>query len=257
MAGKTVDLASAEAGKEGAGKYDRSTIAFPYTDLKDAFSVVDSIHENAGTECSVDQLAAYLKHSARSGAFRLKLSTARVFGLIETVRGTVSLTPLGRRATDPGLRGPAGRDAFYKVPLYLGVFQKYTGLLLPPPAALEREMASLGVAKKQTQKARQAFERSAEQAGFFGQGPDRLVEPKFRDQPAPQPLRIDPKPMYGGDGGGGGNLHPFIVGLLKSLPAPDTVWPEADRQKWLQTAENVFSLMYKSGNDSAGDEPTE
>ena len=248
MAGNTVDLTSAEARKEGAGKYDRSTIAFPYTDLEDAFSVVDAIHANAGTGCSVDQLAAYLKHSAKSGAFRLKLSTARIFGLVETEKGMVSLTPLGRRAVDMTLRGPAGRDAFYEVPLYLAVFQKYTGHLLPPVAALEREMAGLGVAKKQTHKARQAFERSAEQAGFFEQGHDRLVEPTFRGQTEPQPLPTAPKPMYGGGGGGGGggkDLHPFIVGLLDTLPPPATTWSKQDRQKWLQTAENIFALIYQ------------
>ena len=112
----------------------------------------------------------------------------------------MSLTSLGRRAADPAQRGSAGRDAFYTVPLYLSVFQKYTGHLLPPAAALEREMANLGVAKKQTSKARQAFERSAEQGGFFGQGRDRLVEPTFRGQTEPRTLSVAPKPMHGGGG---------------------------------------------------------
>ena len=44
--------------------------------------------------------------------------------------------------------------------------------------ALERETAQLGVAVKQTDKARQVFERSARQASFFGAGPDRLVRPR-------------------------------------------------------------------------------
>lgn len=256
MAGNAVDLASTEATKAEASKYDRSTIAFPYSDLEDAFSVVDAIHSNAGIECTMDQLAAYLKQSTKSGAFRLKLSAARIFGLIETERGAVSLTSLGRKAADPSLRAEAGRDAFFAVPLYRAVFDKYTGHLLPPAAALEREMANLGVAKKQTPKARQAFERSADQAGFFCQGRDRLVEPTFRGHSDPKPLPVTPKPMYGG-GGGGSDLHPFIVGLLKSLPEPNTLWPERERKKWLQTAENVFSLMYKGESEREGGTPTE
>ena len=41
---------------------------------------------------------------------------------------------------------------------------------MPPAAALEREMVELGVSPKQKDKARQVFERSAEQAGFFATG---------------------------------------------------------------------------------------
>ena len=55
--------------------------------------------------------------------------------------------------------------------------------MLPPAAALEREMGQLGVASKQTGKARQAFERSAEQAGFFAHGADRLVMPVGLEKP--------------------------------------------------------------------------
>jgi hypothetical protein len=58
-------------------------------------------------------------------------------------------------------------------------------------------------------------------------------------------------PSYGGggsNGGGGGRrgrLHPFIQGLLDSLPEPETNWAEEGRTKWLQAAANIFDLMYK------------
>src|SRR5262249_53437932 len=35
-------------------------------------------------------------------------------------------------------------------------------------------------------------------------------------------------------------------GLLKTLPEPETDWPSAGRVKWLQTAANIFDLIYKS-----------
>ena len=59
--------------------------------------------------------------------------------------------------------------------------------------------------------------------------------------------------MYGTGGGGGKDPHPFIVGLLDTLPAPVTVWPKPDRQKWLQTAENIFSLIYEDDGEPEGD----
>ena len=35
----------------------------------------------------------------------------------------------------------------------------------------------------------------------------------------------------------------FIRGLLDSLPPPDTVWPHAEREKWLRTAESKRGLF--------------
>ena len=48
-------------------------------------------------------------------------------------------------------------------------------------------------------------------------------------------------------GGDGGSLHPFVQGLLATLPEPGASWPEQGRQKWLHTAENIFSLIYTDG----------
>jgi hypothetical protein len=40
------------------------------------------------------------------------------------------------------------------------------------------------------------------------------------------------------------NYHPFIQGLLSALPPANTQWPVEARKKWLQTAENIFGLIY-------------
>ena len=114
-------------------------------------------------------------------------------------------------------------------------------------------MHGIGVASKQTDRARQAFMRSARQAGFFAHGEDRLVRPSVGRGPGTKPIEdakpaADTKPE-GGNGGGDGPdfsaLHPFIQGLLKTLPEPETDWPVAARAKWLQTAANIFDLIYQ------------
>ena len=51
-------------------------------------------------------------------------------------------------------------------------------------------------------------------------------------------------------GGGGGDdgkppLDPLLRGLVDRLPPSDTEWSVTDRVKWLQTASNVFDLIYK------------
>src|SRR3972149_3102577 len=40
-------------------------------------------------------------------------------------------------------------------------------------------------------------------------------------------------------------LHPFFRGLLETLPDPGADWPRAQREQWLETARNIFALIYK------------
>jgi hypothetical protein len=59
------------------------------------------------------------------------------------------------------------------------------------------------------------------------------------------------RPVPGrGKGGGGGNHDPLILGLFQKLPEPDADWPAKDRLKWLQTAANIFDLVYKGEGGS-------
>jgi hypothetical protein len=254
MTGETVDIEQAVKQSEPeVAKRTRSSISFPYNDQDDAMRVLQALHNNAGVECDINQLAGYLKQPPTSGTFRIRLYAARSFGLIEMERGgKVRLTGLGQRAVDPDQEAAARSDSFLTVPLYEAIFEKYKGYTLPPPKALEREIEKLGVAPKQTDRARQVFERSAQQAGFFAQGSDRLVEPAFKDKGGPltKPISQSAKQYgsHGGDDGGGRELHPFIRGLLETLPEPKTEWSGRDRVKWLNAAAQIFDLIYE-GSD--------
>lgn len=239
--------------KAAKEKRERSSIQFPYGDLDDATAIAKAIHSNAGTSCSLNQLAAYVKQSPSSSAFRLRVACARIFGLTELEGATIRLTEPGKRVVDPRTEDEAKAHAFLAVPLYDAIHKEYDGYSLPPAAALERKMSELGVAPKQTGKARQAFERSAKQAGFFAHGSDRLVMPAFGARPgagvssseqSSQRQERSGRPG-GAGGGGGGDLHPFITGLLRTLPQPATEWPIRDRVKWLRTASQIFGLIYE------------
>jgi len=177
------DLAADHLSGEGDDdKHERSTIAFPYLDLSAAEEVANAIWGRTGSgPCPVDELAAALTMTL-SGAFRMKTATARIFGLVEKDgRSAFRLSPNGLRLVSPGSEAVARVEAFLSVPLYSKIYETYRGRLLPPDKALEREIQSFGVSSKQTDKARQAFERSARQAGFFEAGDDRLVRPKLPD----------------------------------------------------------------------------
>lgn len=238
---------------QGRGKSrDRSTIGFPYLDLEDGVEIVQAVHNNAGTGCTVDQLAGFIGASARGGGFRMRILSAKTFGLIENPRGQVSLTDIGKRMVDPSQEQAARVQAFFNVPLFRAVYDKFKGNVIPPKAALTREIQGMGVAVGQAERARQLLEKSAEQAGFYAHGRDRLVEPVVRTgaQPEGVPKEAQARANGSGPGGIGGQHHPFIEGLLQKLPNPETEWQYEARAKWLQTAANIFDLLYTSDSSA-------
>ena len=48
-----------------------------------------------------------------------------------------------------------------------------------------------------------------------------------------------------GGGGNGSGYHPFVEGLLQTMPEPGTLWAIEGRAAWLEAAANVFKLMYQ------------
>jgi hypothetical protein len=239
---------------DGDAERGRSTIDFPYLDQDDAVEVALAVHAVGGTVCNWDQLAAKMRQVPKGGGFRLRVMAARTFGLLTYDRGDVTLTDLGIHAVDPKYSRQARADSFLAVPLFKSMYEKLKGGMLPPVAAIERSMEAAGVAPKQKDKARQVFIRSAKQAGFFEIDQSRLTyPPNTGAAPAAQPPEKDAKQNGGGTGSGGGNdtLHPFIKGLLDKLPTPESEWSIQARAKWLQTASNIFDLMYKAEADDS------
>ena len=246
---------------QGSGSpTERSTIEFPYTDLDNAIEVARAVDAVAGgTACSNEQLATHLQIEPKGGGYRLRVTGAKIYDVINYERGgRITLTDLGRRIIDPQGERAARRDAFLKVPLYARVFQEFNGRPLPPPPALERAMVSFGVGAKVADKARQVFLRSARQAGFFELSPDRLTEPPIRGGDGRGAASVPPaevKPPARGTGGGGGDddLHPLVRGLLLTLPKQPGEWPIKDRLNWLTMANSIFKMIYPAPADDAGD----
>lgn len=235
---------------------EQSTIQFPYGDLNDASAVANSLIAGGGHPADIDQLAGLMKQQPNSGNFRLKIATARMFGIIETVSNKYTLTELGFAIVDEARKKAALAEAFLNVPLYKRVYDDYRNKQLPPrPLALERAFVGYGVAPKQADRARHAFDRSGRIAGYFEHGNDRLIRPVVgnfnatpaveRDMSEPPPADQNPPTPKRKNGDGGDSYHPFIEGLLKTLPAPDTVWAVEGRAAWLEAAASVFNLLYR------------
>jgi hypothetical protein len=153
----------------------------------------------------------------------------------------------------------ARAQSFLRVPLFKAVYQKYQGTILPPTAALERDMVGLGVSEKQKDRARQVLERSAEQAGFLESGKNKLIIPAMAQgsgAPAGDQQHGSANGggkgsdaslgagSGGGDGGGnGGPNDPLIKALIQRLPTGSS-WPTDDGIDWLKMLVMGFQVAY-------------
>lgn len=237
---------------------ERSTIQFPYVDLDAALALPKAMHNEQGAaSCDLDQLSSWSGHGTPdSGTFRNKVQAARYFGLITVEHQRVTLTPLGRDILDPQKERSARARSFLSVPLYKKLFETYRGRALPPDVGLENEMKTLGVATKQADKARQAFRRSAEQAGFSAQGKDRLVLPAGVDpnfKPGNGEGTREDRRFQGQSGGGGGmppGIDPMIGIVLRSLPPAGQTWAAEEQEVWINVLRGVFTQVYPQPNES-------
>lgn len=247
-----VEDSDEDQGDDGKGR-QRSTIAFPYTDYNGAASVAAAIHGNVGHgTCSIAQLAAWMNLSPKSSSFRTLVAGARLFGLIESDNAeSYRLTSLGTKVVDPAQAQVAKAEAFLRVPLFAALFEKYKAGVTPPSAALEREIAGLGVSEKQKARARQVFENSAEQTGFRQHGANRLVMPAVV-VPPPTPPGGNPPKTNGGNGAipeVGLDLDPLLIALLQKIPAQGQPWPKDRRLRWFKTFAMNVSQVYDTEDD--------
>lgn len=238
---------SAENGTRESTRYLRSTIGFPYTGLKDAEQIARALHESWGGSASPDQLAASptLDASPRSGSFRTKVATARTFRVIAISRGNIALTDLGRKLVDPQTRAMARIEAFLIVPLFAALVNEYRGNTLPPDEGLEQKIRDLGVSAKQTARARQAFQRSAELAGFFKMGKDRLVQPA--DLPGTDDPPSPPKDYKQNPGPPPSNaaLPAPLSELWLTLLREGRSWSPEKIQEFVDAARTLHDLLTK------------
>jgi len=234
-------------GAQEPTRYLRSTIAFPYSGLKDAEQIARALHDSWGGGASPDQLAASLNASPRSGSFRVKLATTRTFRVISISRGNIALTDLGRQLIDPQTRAAARVEAFMTVPLFAALVNEYRGSMLPPDSGLEKKIRDLGVSAKQTAKARQAFQRSAELAGFFKMGKDRLVQPANlpgSDEPpaAPKDPKQNEEPPTSTAA-----LPALLTELWLTLLREGRSWSPEKIQEFVKAARTLHDLLAKEG----------
>lgn len=230
---------------------ERSKIAFPYGDLDGALEVVKAIYNHGGSAATLDQLVDWMNHdNVSSGAFRNKITGAKLFGLTEIDKDAVSLEPLGQQACDPKTEMQARARAFLKVPLYQKIFSTYKGGPLPNDKDLESVMQSFGVPAKQADRARQSFQRSAEQAKVFNEKKDRLVLPAGVSLDSTTPngekgRKMDTLALYPQTEG----RDPMLATLLEALPPSGSEWSRDAREQWMRILQMTLDRLYKDKSE--------
>lgn len=244
---------------ETADRVKRSTVAFPYIALDEVVGMASTLHEKAGRECELAQLAAWLGTTVTSSKFRSTISAARMFGLVDRHAKTIALTELGTEIIDPDRRDKAAVDAFLRVPLYREVYDAYSEKLLPGDAGFEKELEKLGVTEKSAAKARQVLQRSASHAGFFQSGRDRLVKPASTSVRRQPDASSGEQPPIAAENGPDtptqaeeppGPRDPLLRGLWSKLPA-DGSFSATKQAQWLEMAKLALQMVYGSGESEA------
>jgi hypothetical protein len=86
-----------------------------------------------------------------------------------------------------------------------------------------------------------------------GREPDRNSDQRTERSSDREPEQVRAKTAQQPSRRNADAADPLIEGLFSKLPEPSTEWPLPARQKWLQTAANIFDLMYAPGEADAGE----
>jgi hypothetical protein len=242
-----------------------SGTAYPYFNLDTSVKVATVIYERGGN-CTIDQLASLLGYSAvRNGTFLTRLSSAKLFCLVESQGDKISLTERGYAVAAPVMPGDAANAkmrAFLAVPLFGQIYEEFKGCALPPEMGMRNLLENkFKIVKDRVNPALRVFYESAEQAGFFALNGDRTklimplthasanAAPADKGTVAPPPAAAPEKPRGGGgDDGTPPRIHPAILGLLRDMPTPGK-W--IGKARFMKAFQNTVDFIYPDEEDSA------
>jgi hypothetical protein len=247
---------------------ERSAVRFCYEDLSAAEAVVKVVHERYGGQAAFDQIADELGSTPKSGALRNKVSAARMLGFVTVDRqGIVTPTPLGTRLLDDRTAADARAEGFLNVPLYARLYDRFRHATLPGDKGLENAIREEGVAAKQVVTARQVFQRSARQAGYFRQASNRLVKPPSglglasgQEHPSPDVVggsgyAVERTDGRREEGQLGMEADPLLVSLFRNLPAKGKGYTKRERKDFVTALEAIFNVVYGPEDDDTNVKP--
>ncbi|MEJ7830380.1 MAG: hypothetical protein WKF91_19380 [Segetibacter sp.] len=106
---------------------------YPLASFRKSIEIADAVDSLGGT-CSVESCADKLNRQSTSGGYKITVSTAAKFGLIEIRKGTLSITDLYKQAKlsyTAEERQDLMRRAFFRPEVFSSLYQRFKGRELP------------------------------------------------------------------------------------------------------------------------------
>ena len=237
-------MAANESKKEGVG--------VPYTSFKTLLNTLDRMKEQGGAPSRVDR--SYLSNMP-GGERGIFMTALKYLGLMTAEQEPTAEMHELVEADEPTRKVLIGQivERVYETPLALpkratqsqleGVFREYgvTGSTLRRAIAFFLAATEFAGIERSPHFKLPARDRNKPKT--------KLANGSTITPPAPEPPHA-PRVRHELDG-----LDPFIVGLVRRLPAPGEVFPSSMRKVWIDAAENIFALIYKDGSASTEARP--
>ena len=247
-----------------SGPKRHSQVRAPSVPLQHVIEMIRLVGRHGGRMRN-DELAAELGQQRSSGAFRSKTAAAHMYGAVETVSRELTLTDLGRRMITPDTEAHALAEAFLNVELYEKLYHRYErdGGKLPTISVLDDDLVLLGVLPKRAAEARQMFLRSAETAGYFRLGRDRLIRPSSASPSTAAGTVLSGRGTLAIGGGGtperkepaevshaeAVQMPALMQGLVAKLPPEGERYTRQQRQRWLDAAKSILDIVYADDDE--------
>lgn len=229
---------------------------FPHYDLDMAIRTCRAAPDPGKPGLSLMQFAIRSGHDSETSTIRQKLSSAKMFGLIQTNDSLICKTELGMEICRSEKDIKLCRQAFFNCKLYAALVNRFSKIAFPNSVKNQNEaFVNLGVSEKSANKARIAFRRSAEfveifiPAGGFvkigeinGPKADKNNVEEFTDTFANSVLQLFFKHKR----------EPIIGALVSKIPEGDN-WPQSKRREWLTTLESSLELVYNNDSEEKTD----
>lgn len=245
-----------------------SEIASPYYNLDKAIELAQTMFAEAGGTCDRAQLAGLLKYSGvKNGGFLSRVSSAKMFGVIEENAERLTLTERAKQILSPVLPTDAERakvEAFLSVELFKKIYEQFKGQTLPTDVGLKNLLRTqYGIIEDRIVPTLRVMMDSAESSGLFklAGNRSRMTLPILPSTEAtPAPLPDIPKSIQksqdsysggGGNGNGGGGIDPAFVGLLKNLPPAGSKLGPKRRKALTDAFTSTVNFLYPEEDEEA------
>ncbi|WP_416898636.1 MAG: hypothetical protein ACMVY4_02580 [Minwuia sp.] len=233
---------------------EEHAVKFPYHDLRMAINICRAAPPPDRVGISLEQFAIMSGHRKVDGTLKLKIASAKLFGLVDSDNGIFNRTDLGEAIHEDMDNIELKRKAFFNVELYCKFVQICSKQAYPNTIPEQNELFTrLGLSEKSAHKARIALIRSAQIANIFVPRGGYVHIPKTAAAPLVQNIEVQnietPPDLsfekatievfqsHGRDAG--------IAVLISKIPAGDN-WELEKRRAWEKALLSYFDLIYET-----------